>query len=112
MSQTSLASRWSALASVVLAGVALAPAAHADPVVAGPPVPNELAVLTVGGALATPGSYTSDQVSLQRLATSDGAYKGRIVFPTSGTTRSRSRLCRRTRHSPIAVCAARSMVAT
>src|SRR5262245_33821731 len=72
-----------ALVAALLAGMAFAQPASADPVKAGPAVPDELAVLAVGGALATPGSSRTDQVALYRVATT-GAYRGRIVFPADG----------------------------
>ena len=53
---------------------------------AGPAVPDELAVLTVGGALTQATSYTSDRVAINRLSTATGAYRGRIVFPSDGAS--------------------------
>ncbi|MDA0183801.1 DUF3616 domain-containing protein [Solirubrobacter phytolaccae] len=79
-----------ALALVTLAGAA-APAS-ADPVIAGPATPDELAVLAVGGVNTTHAARRADQVALHRLSTTDGAYKGRILFPSDTLTKSSNSL--------------------
>ncbi|MDA0183370.1 DUF3616 domain-containing protein [Solirubrobacter phytolaccae] len=71
--------------AVALAVGALASAspAHADPVKAGPAVPDELAVLTIGGALPPldVGRSATDEIAVYRYATGDGAYRGRLQYP-------------------------------
>jgi hypothetical protein len=71
---------------VCAGALAAAAPAGADPVKAGPAVPDELAVLTVGGALTQATSYASDRVAINRLSTATGAYRGRIVFPSDGAS--------------------------
>ncbi|MDA0183802.1 fibronectin type III domain-containing protein [Solirubrobacter phytolaccae] len=66
--------------------LAAAAPASADPVVAGPATPDELALLAVG-PLATINSQQADQVALHRVATAGGAYRGRILFPSDTLTR-------------------------
>ena len=80
--------RWRATAAAVaLAGsLALASPAAAEPVKAGPAVPDELSVLAIGGALETPSYFATDSVAIHRLSTTDGAYRGRIAFPSDGAS--------------------------
>ncbi|MDA0182554.1 DUF3616 domain-containing protein [Solirubrobacter phytolaccae] len=81
-----LLTRRRATAAAVVGALALAAPASAEPVKAGPAVPDELAVFTVGGALVSPGFYSTDGIALHRVSTTDGAYRGRITFPATGDT--------------------------
>ncbi len=60
--------------------------------VAGPATPDELAVLAVGGVNTTFAARRADQVALHRLSTTDGAYSGRILFPSDSLTKSNNAL--------------------
>ncbi|MBE2319177.1 DUF3616 domain-containing protein [Solirubrobacter sp. CPCC 204708] len=63
--------------------LALAAPAAAEPVKAGPVLPDELTVLTMGGAvpLPVPAGVNGDEVALYRYAT-EGAYRGRLRYPS------------------------------
>ncbi|MDA0183800.1 DUF3616 domain-containing protein [Solirubrobacter phytolaccae] len=77
-----------ALALALAAFLAAAAPAAANPVVAGPATPDELAVIAIGGSGLPLGQSKTDHVALHRLSTADGAYKGRVQFPTDTLTKS------------------------